>query len=375
MSQRVTGHRAVVAVQDAETYVPNGVRLDCAEAGGHDYFAELGIRTEAAAGDVHRGVALARELGAELPAPGAGRTRDRWSALATLGAVDLTVARVAEPHLDAFAILAEAGHPELGDDALAGSWGVYAAESPSTRLRAQPNPGRDARAPNAWHLDGVKPWCSLAEVVDHALVTAWIDEEQRGMFAVSLRQPSVTTASGGWVSHGLRNVRSTPTSYRSADATLIGSPGWYLRRDGFAWGGIGVAAVWYGGAVGIARRLLRQASERELDQIGWAHLGTVDATLHAARSVLLESAGEIDRGRAQGRSGVLLALRVRQIVAEAVETTIRAADHALGPGPLASETEHATRVSDLRIYVRQHHAERDAAALGRAVYAAPDQQW
>ena len=50
---------------------------------------------------------------------------------------------------------------------------------------------------------------------------------------------SVTTASGGWVSHGLRNVRSTPTTYRSADATLIGSPGWYLRRDGFAWGGIG----------------------------------------------------------------------------------------------------------------------------------------
>ena len=44
MRQRVTGHRAVVAVQDAETHVPNGVRLDCAEAGGHGYFAELAIR-------------------------------------------------------------------------------------------------------------------------------------------------------------------------------------------------------------------------------------------------------------------------------------------------------------------------------------------
>ena len=46
--------------------------------------------------------------------------------------------------------------------------------------------------------------------------------------------------------------------------------------------------------------------------------------------------------------------------------TIRVADHALGPGPLAFEAEHATRVSDLRVYVRQHHAERDSAALGRA---------
>jgi hypothetical protein len=43
------------------------------------------------------------------------------------------------------------------------------------------------------------------------------------------------------------------------------------------------------------------------------------------------------------------------------------------PGPLAFEAEHATRVSDLRVYVRQHHAERDTAALGKA--AATDQPW
>ena len=84
--------------------------------------------------------------------------------------------------------------------------------------------------------------------------------------------------------------------------------------------------------------------------------------------MLLESADEIDRGRADGESGALLALRVRQVVADAVEATIRVADHALGPGPLAFEAEHATRVSDLRVYVRQHHAERDGAALGRALF-------
>ncbi len=366
-----------MACEELEPREADGVLLASdAPAGCHDLVARLATRTRTAAGDLDRALTLARDLGAELAAPGVGQTRSRWSALATLGAIDLTVARVAEPHLDALAILAESGQPELADATRTGTtWGVYAAEGGTARLSAEAKPDLEARAPNAWQLDGTKPWCSLAEVVDHALVTAWMDEDQRGLFAVSLRQPGVTTQAqpGTWVSHGLSSVRSTPTSYQSADATLVGAPGWYLERDGFAWGGIGVAAIWFGGVVGIARRLRRQASEREPDQIGWAHLGTVDSALHAARSVLLESADAIDHGRADGESGALLALRVRQIVADAVETTIRVADHALGPGPLAFEGEHATRVSDLRIYVRQHHAERDTAVLGRA--AARDQPW
>jgi hypothetical protein len=367
--------RPLVASDELDQHDAGGVLLaPDAGTGCRELLARLAARTRTAAGDLGRALTLARDLGGELPPPGAGRTQSRWSALATLGAIDLTVARVAEPHLDALAILAESGQPELADAALS-TWGVYAAESATSRLCAQPNTGPDLRAPNAWRLDGIKPWCSLAEVVDHALVTAWVDESQRGLFAVSLRQPGVTAqpAEEAWVSHGLSSVRSTPTSYRSADATRVGAPGWYLERDGFAWGGIGVAAVWFGGAIGIARRLRRQATEREPDQIGWAHLGTVDAALHAARSVLLESADLIDHHRADGQAGALLALRVRQVVADAVETTIRVADHAMGPGPLAFEDEHATRVADLRVYVRQHHAERDTAALGRT--AAREQPW
>ena len=50
----------------------------------------------------------ARDLGAVLPRPGVGRTPQLWSALATLGAADLQLARAVEPHLDALAILEEA---------------------------------------------------------------------------------------------------------------------------------------------------------------------------------------------------------------------------------------------------------------------------
>jgi hypothetical protein len=36
------------------------------------------------------------------------------------------------------------------------------------------------------------------------------------------------------------------------------------------------------------------------------------------------------------------------------------------------DAAHAARVSDLTLYVRQHHAERDLAALGRLVAPDPD---
>lgn len=329
-------------------------------------------RAVSAAGDLTAALALARELGHEVPPPGTGRTRERWSALATLGAADLTVARVAEPHLDALAILRESGDPDLEHRTGSTSWGVYAAEGAGVRLCARPEPA----TPGAWTLTGTKPWCSLAEHLDDALVTAWVDDQRRGLFAVALRQPAVSPAGDAtWAAHGLPLVRSTPVTFSGAAAVPVGGPGWYLQRDGFAWGGIGVAAVWCGGAIGLARRLHRQAAGRELDQVGRMHLGTVDAALHGARTVLDAAADDIDAGRAAGARGALLALRVRQVVAEAVETVVRATDHALGPAPLALEPEHAGRVSDLRLYVRQHHAERDAAALGAAVLEQGAEPW
>ena len=52
---------------------------------------------------------LSKDSDLGIPQPGAGETLERWAALASLGAVDLSVARAIEPHLDAAAILVEAG--------------------------------------------------------------------------------------------------------------------------------------------------------------------------------------------------------------------------------------------------------------------------
>ncbi|CPU68102.1 dehydrogenase [Mycobacteroides abscessus] len=49
--------------------------------------------------------------------------------------------------------------------------------------------------------------------------------------------------------------------------------------------------------------------------------------------------------------------------------------HALGPGPLTTDERFARRVADLGLYVRQHHAERDDASLGRALFAHGTTAW
>lgn len=303
-------------------------------------------------------VALAQEWGPRLPLPGHGRTRELWEALATVSAVDLSVARALEPHLDARAILAEASL-SAGEES---SWGVFAAEGPGVRLEGTETDG-------SWTLEGTKPWCSLAADLSHALVTAWTGPTDRGLFQVSLRHRGVQVESAAWHARGLRDIASGPVTFDRVPASPVGTPGWYLRRDGFAWGGLGVAAVWYGGAVGLARLLAVAAARRAPDQIALLHLGAVDARLHAARATLAEAAAEVDAGRARGQLGSVLAARARQVVAEAAEQTLIEVGHALGPAPLALDPTVAARMADLTLYLRQHHAERDAAALGELVLA------
>jgi hypothetical protein len=306
--------------------------------------------------DADAAVKIAEHYGRMLPQPGAGQTAGRWAVLAAAGEHNLTVARVLEAHSDALAILAEAGQP-VPD----GSWGVFAAEAAPHRLDAREVAGGTV-------LTGVKPWCSLAARLDAALVTAHVGDG-RQLFRVGLRHPSVTPEPPeAWVARGLRNVTSAAVRFDGAPAEPVGPPGWYLTRPGFAWGGMGVAACWHGGARGVQRTLARASAGRTGD-LAALHLGIVDAELYASAAALAGAAAQIDAGGADGAAGAILGLRVRAVVAAAVERTLRQAGHALGPAPLAFDEDHARRVADLELYVRQHHAERDLARLGAAVLA------
>jgi hypothetical protein len=105
------------------------------------------------------------------------------------------------------------------------------------------------------------------------------------------------------------------------------------------------------------------------------HLGAVDASLWAARGALADAATRVDEGRATGPEGAALALRVRHVVARTAEAVLEHVGHATGPAPLALEDDHARRVADLQLYLRQEHAERDEAALGRHLLDAPQPPW
>lgn len=342
--------------------------------------AEAGLREAATAafavnGDAGRSLDLSRALGGSVPRPGSGQTLRLFETLASLAAADLTAARVAEAHLDALGILDQADIDPawlIADGSTEPTWGVFAAEGAGTRLDARPD---GATGDERWRLDGTKPWCSLAGALSHALVTAHTSPSTRRLFVVDLTDPGITAHTDVWVGRGLPAVPSGPVEFRGVPARPVGDDGWYLRRPGFAWGGIGVAACWWGGAVGLARRVWESVLEREPDQIALAHLGALDLTLNAAGISLAAAAAAIDAGDAVGEQGALLAARVRGQVARTVDDVITRTGHALGPAPLAFDARHAARVSDLQLYVRQHHAERDDAALGRRLREAGVSPW
>ncbi|MEP9394488.1 acyl-CoA dehydrogenase [Gordonia sp. VNQ95] len=321
---------------------PDGESLDCLRALVDDvpvpvntileHLCELGRATRAHANEV-----------------------SRWSLLATVAAIDLTVARVLEPHLDALTILDEA-HSPVALDADGLRWGVYAAEGPE-RLYAN-------HSGNRWELSGIKPWCSLADRLDRALVTAWTSPDTRRLFAIDLTDPRIAVGTEAWVARGLTAVASPSIHCESAAAIPVGGDGWYLTRAGFATGGIRVAAVWFGGAVGIGRVLRRRSDRDDLDQIGRMHLGAVDEALHRGRCVLNDAAARVE---ADDTDGAVLAWHVRRGMRGVAEEVMTRAAHAMGPGPAVHDARYAALVADLSVYLQQEHADRDAAALGQAV--------
>ncbi len=322
---------------------------------------------KSSATDVEQALRVARELGEMEAVPGGGSTRELWEALATAASIDLGAARALEPHLDAVAILDQARSAGLDSvDVGDATWGVFASEGGDHPAIAVHGSGR-------WTLKGDKQWCSLAASLDSALISAALHDGRRMLFAVNLDAPGVQVMAGTWQARGLVEVPSGPVRFGAVVARPVGDAGWYLERPGFSWGGIGVAACWFGGAVGLARSLFAAA---EVDRpLVVMHLGAVDELLESARRALLEAASMVDAGESVGANGRLLARRVRATVARAVEEIIQRVGHALGPGPLALDATHSKRVADLELYVRQHHGERDQLSLGSSILSGQIAPW
>jgi hypothetical protein len=217
----------------------------------------------------------------------------------------------------------------------------------------------------------------LHSCVGHRTCSRW-----RSVFAVNLSGGGVRAGSGGWKGPGMAGSGMEDVEFTAAPAAAVGAPRAYLNRVGFWYGAIGVAACWYGGAVAIGRPLWESARGGALDPHAQAYLGAVDSVL-AGAAAMLPAAEEADRvgdPEADDDASVQLwqrhALRVRAVVEAAATSTIERVGRALGPRPLAIDAAHSRRVTDLAVYLRQSHAERDFAVLGNlAAGAAWWQLW
>lgn len=310
------------------------------------------------AADVARPIAQLRTMlrrgELAVPEPGHGDTVGRWAALAGWGRTELSLARLAEGHVDAVAILRELGaQPRPG--ALYGVW----AARPGGH-------GADlAGGPGALRLSGTVRFCSGAEGADRALVVA---AAPSGMLLVDvpLDDPGVAPIPGTWAAAGMRDSDTLDVDFSNVpvpDDALIGSPGAYLERPGFWWGGAGVAAVWLGGAAGVLDDVV--SAQKGADEHRLAHVGALYADLQAVDALMVRTAELIDAE--PGNSHRTAAWTARSAAERLCRTVLDRAPLAAGVAGMVGSARLSARLADLQVYVRQHHGERDLAALGAAV--------
>ncbi len=310
----------------------------------------------------------------DLPPIGSGRTAERWAALADLARHDVSEARIAEAHVDARQILAEAGR-EPAPSAL---YAVWASEHPRWALTATVDADGDL------HLRGAKAFCTGVGIVDRALVTVTPlpdgPADASAPLLVDLDLGPIgpdRVDRSGWATPALADTGTAVVDLDGlvvAADRVVGGEGWYLDRPGFWDGAVGPAACWAGAALGLVDHALAhapadphaQAHLGALAALGWSLATVLDG---AGRETDAEALADASAPTAPARSARVTSSRVRALTvrhlvdAAAAEVQDRFA-RALGPRPLVSEPAVIARDHALSIYRRQCHGERDLAALG-----------
>jgi len=296
----------------------------------------------------------------DVPLPGSGRTAERHQALLAFGRADLSLARIAEAHLDALSILAAAGRvPRTG-----ALYGVWASESPHATVTARPTARGD------WQLDGVKQYCSGATLVSAALVTARVDEGVV-LFDISLAQPGVRVKASNWQTPAFADTETRPVAFAAVLVSpdqQVGETDWYLNRPGFWHGAVGPAACWAGGALSLVDAA---AQLQRRDAHARAHLGAMHAAAWAMHAFLDKAAGEIDADPddAEGVARVR-ALTARHLIERSCTDVMDRFGRATGPQLLAFDAQIARQYASLTLYLRQCHAERDLETIPESRAAA-----
>lgn len=292
----------------------------------------------------------------DLPPLGGGDTTGRWRALVDLARADVALGRIAEAHVDAVAILAEAGR-SLAPGRLAGVW---ASERAGATVTGEP-------VAAGWRLGGRKAFSTGVGLIDEALVT--VEAEGRHLLVLVAVDdlPDSRIDLSGWRTTALAETRTATVDLTGTivdrDA-VIGGDNWYLDRPGFWDGAIGPAACWAGAAAALVDHA---TAHRSADPHGRAHLGAMTAGVWAMEAALERAGREIDAAVASGSADAVAGRRRALVVRHLVDVTSAEVQdrfsRALGPRPLVGDAEVAAVDAALRLYRRQCHAERDLEAL------------
>jgi alkylation response protein AidB-like acyl-CoA dehydrogenase len=285
-----------------------------------------------------------------------GELTDLVAALGEVARVDLCLARVVEGHADGLRIIDQAGHhPHEG------VYGVWASRSVGTGTKA-------ANIDGGWHVRGELRFASGVDLIDRALVPAWLDDDHHVLLDINASDAKPDLDS--WRTSGMDASRTLTVllDIDSADADRIGDPNFYLDRPGFVVGGLCVAAVWAGGAQHIVdlvtngvRRFLTTPHQLRriglMEQAAWQARTAVESTV---RELPRLATSQAEREIAQARTAVV----------SACDTVLTEAAVVVGPAGLSRNARLARTINDLAIYLRQHHVDGELTRLGEhSLYA------
>ncbi|MCU1362924.1 MAG: Acyl-CoA dehydrogenase, partial [Acidimicrobiaceae bacterium] len=266
--------------------------------------------------------------GADLPLPGSGATWRRFAVLAEWASRDLSLGRLCEGHADSLAILAEAGMRPISG----ATYGVWASRSKHVGTTAE-------RSENGWLLSGTKEFCSGSGIIDRALVVATTNEGQR-MFDISVAEQVSSVVPTSWPSVGMAASISETLEFTGPpipDEYVVGPVDFYVNRPGFWFGATGVAACWYGGAVGLVNGLAEWISPEPSDFV-LLDLGVAISALEAMRHALKSAADCFDDDRTdRQRRARFHALVTRQIVHDSASVVLDRVASAGGAHPLCHD--------------------------------------
>jgi alkylation response protein AidB-like acyl-CoA dehydrogenase len=286
--------------------------------------------------------------------------RKELEALRQMGARDPSLGRLYEGHFNAVLLVAlygtDAQQRASSRDARAGClFGVWNTQANE--------PVRVSRKGRRYVLNGAKTWCSGADSVSRALITAQTADGAIQMCLVPMDRVSATIDDSAWHPLGMEASNSFRVDFGAVELDeddLIGSPGDYERSPWFLGGALRFAAV----HAGIVERLAAEtyafliATGRKDDAMQLARAGELRIAASGARNWI--DAGEAawlafdsDPSEANAAAVVAQADMARLAIERAGLDALELAVRSVGARGLLEPLPFAGLVRDLTMYLRQ----------------------